>query len=106
MLLALLLKRGTSYNLLLTLLKWNYHGKSTILFGSVAKAYFPEAKVYAIDLMTANWVLPTRQLRSFPCSLEAFNRNVNNGRIIWTLFTIIRDQSFMLNGMNQFQYCS
>ncbi len=71
----------------------SYHGKSTILFGSVVKAYFPEAKIYAVDVHDGKLGAADQGLHSFPPSFEAFKRNISNSGLS-EIIEIIRERSF------------
>jgi glycosyltransferase involved in cell wall biosynthesis len=56
----------------------SYHGKSTVLLGSIAKSLFPKAKVYAIDPHDGRLGDADQGLDYFPPSYEAFKRNINS----------------------------
>ncbi len=68
----------------------SYHGKSTVLFGSVVKEYFPEAKIVAIDPHDGKLGAADRGLQTFPPSLQMFKRNLENAGITDTV-EIIQD---------------
>lgn len=56
----------------------SYHGKSTVLLGSVAKAVTPPAKVCAIDPHNGQLGAADQGLQSFPPSLGHFQKNIGD----------------------------
>jgi glycosyltransferase involved in cell wall biosynthesis len=70
----------------------SYHGKATVLFGSVAKA-FPEANVYAIDTHDGRLGAVDQGLQSYPPSFEAFKRNIENAGLCGVVHAI-KDRSY------------
>jgi glycosyltransferase involved in cell wall biosynthesis len=56
----------------------SYHGKSTVLFGSIIKVFSPQAKVYAIDTHDGKVGAADQGVYKFPPSLESFERNIKN----------------------------
>ena len=73
----------------------SYKGKSTILFGSVVKAYFPAAKVYAIDPHEGMVGAADEGIQSIGPSLEAFRRNISDAGIADAV-ELIRDYSYQV----------
>lgn len=59
----------------------SYHGKSTVLFGSVVKQLFPQAKIYAIDTHDGKLGAEGPGLQTFPPSYEMFKKNIENAGI-------------------------
>ncbi|MBL4674757.1 MAG: class I SAM-dependent methyltransferase [Mucilaginibacter sp.] len=55
----------------------SYQGKSTVLFGSLLKTYFPDARVYAIDPHEGVVSNNDTELGGLPPTLDAFKRNIN-----------------------------
>lgn len=54
----------------------SYHGKSTVLFGSILKEYLSSAKVYAIDTHDGKLGAIDQGLKSFAPSFISFQRNI------------------------------
>lgn len=71
----------------------SYHGKSSVLFGSVAKAYFPQAKVYAIDPHEGVVGAVDQGLQSLPPSLERFKINIENAGLA-DVIELVKDYSY------------
>jgi len=71
----------------------SYQGKSTVLFGSVVKEYFPEAKVYAIDPHEGTVGAEGQGLHTTAPTLEAFNKNIHDAGVA-DLIELINDYSF------------
>ncbi|MEO8414753.1 MAG: glycosyltransferase [Ginsengibacter sp.] len=71
----------------------SYHGKSTIIFGSIIKAMFPEAKLYAIDPHDGRLGDADMGLQQFPPSFDSFKKNIEDADIS-DVVEIIRDNSF------------
>lgn len=71
----------------------SYHGKSTVLFGSVVKAFFPQAKIYAIDTHDGRLGAVDQGLQSFQPSFEIFKRNIENAGLS-EVVEIIKDKSY------------
>jgi glycosyltransferase involved in cell wall biosynthesis len=59
----------------------SYHGKATVLFGSVVKENFPEARIVAIDPHDGKLGAADQGLQTFPPSLDMFKRNIANAAI-------------------------
>lgn len=74
----------------------SYHGKSTVLLGSVVKAYFPAAKVYAIDPHDGTVGAVDQGLQSLPPSLQKFKTNIENAGL-GEVIELIQDYSFHVN---------
>lgn len=71
----------------------SYHGKSTVLFGSVVKKFFHGAKVYAIDPHDGKLGAADQGLKLFPPSFEMFKNNINNEGLS-EVVEIIKDNSY------------
>ncbi|MCB9267667.1 MAG: glycosyltransferase [Lewinellaceae bacterium] len=71
----------------------SYHGKSTILFGSLAKELCPRAKVFAIDPHDGKLGAAGQGLQTFPPSYEKFKANIENAGLA-EFVEIIRDHSY------------
>ena len=56
----------------------SYHGKSTVLLGTVLKALCPDARVYSIDTHDGKLGAADQGLQTFMPSLAALKRNVDN----------------------------
>ena len=54
----------------------SYHGKSTVLFGTILKALAPGGKIHAIDPHDGKQGAVDRGLQTFPPSYEHFRRNL------------------------------
>lgn len=67
----------------------SYQGKSTILLGSVVKAYFPAAKVYAIDPHEGVVGATDQGLQLLPPSLVMFNKNIESAGVSGHIETIV-----------------
>ncbi len=70
----------------------SYHGKSTVLFGSAAKAFLPEAKVYAIDPHDGKLGTAGEGVQYFSPSYEACKQNIASAGLS-DVVEIIRDYS-------------
>jgi predicted O-methyltransferase YrrM len=73
----------------------SYKGKSTVLLGSVVKAYFPSAKVYAIDPHEGMVGAADEGIQSIGPSLESFRRNIADAGIADAV-ELIRDYSYQV----------
>lgn len=71
----------------------SYHGKSTILLGSVVKSYFPSSKVYAIDPHEGIVGATDQGLQSLSPSLFMFNKNISDAGLS-QFIELIKDCSF------------
>lgn len=71
----------------------SYHGKSTVLLGTVAKAISPQAKLYAIDPHNGQLGAVDQGLQSFPPSLASFQKNIQTARLS-NVVELIQDFSF------------
>ena len=70
----------------------SYHGKTTVLFGSIAKAYHPQAKVYSIDPHDGKQGAVDQGLQYFPPSFDMFTNNiVKEG--LWDVVEAIKNKS-------------
>lgn len=54
----------------------SYHGKSTVIFGTIIKELFPGVKIFAIDPHDGKLGAEDQGLKSFPPSLEMFKKNI------------------------------
>jgi glycosyltransferase involved in cell wall biosynthesis len=71
----------------------SYHGKSTVVLGSVVEAYFPEAKVYAIDPHEGVVGAMDQGLEHVPPTLEKFKNNIEKAGLT-NIVTLIQDYSY------------
>jgi glycosyltransferase involved in cell wall biosynthesis len=71
----------------------SFQGKSTVLFGSVIKAYFPDAKVYAIDPHEGIVGDTDRVVEALEPTLNAFTRNIKEQGLTDQV-KLIKDYSF------------
>jgi predicted O-methyltransferase YrrM len=71
----------------------SFQGKSTVLFGSVVKAYFPEAKVYAIDPHEGVVGDADQVIEELAPTLESFTRNIEQQGLT-SQVELIKDYSF------------
>lgn len=71
----------------------SYHGKSTIIFGTIIKHLFPLAKVFAIDLHDGRLGAEDQGLRSFPPSYEIFQKNLSDAGVADRV-EVIKDRSY------------
>ncbi len=71
----------------------SYQGKSTVLLGSVVKAYFPRSKVYAIDPHNGVVGAVGQLIESLSPTLENFKRNIEEAGI-GEVVQLIKDFSF------------
>lgn len=53
-----------------------YHGKSTIIFGSVLKKFSPGSKIHAVDMHDGKLGAIEDGLQQFPPSYESFKKNI------------------------------
>ena len=70
----------------------SYHGKSTVLFGTVVKALCQEARVYSIDAHDGKLGATDKGLQTYKPSLEALKRNISNADLS-AVVDIIKDRS-------------
>src|SRR5690606_26787045 len=56
----------------------SYQGKSTVVLGTVAKAFFPKARVFAIDPHEGMVGASDQAIQQVPPTLEKFKRNIEN----------------------------
>ena len=82
----------------------SYKGKSTVILGSVIRAFFPGSKVYAIDPHEGIVGAEGQDLRVLESSLQMFNYNIANEGLIGVV-ELIKECSFNVNGTNQFLCC-
>ncbi|MBV6441935.1 MAG: glycosyltransferase [Haliscomenobacteraceae bacterium CHB4] len=71
----------------------SYHGKSTVLLGSVAKTVSPGARVCAIDPHNGLLGAADQGLQSFPPSLASFRKNIAEAGLS-DITDVITDYSF------------
>lgn len=56
----------------------SYHGKSTVIFGSVIRAFSPGSKIYAVDLHDGVVGSADDGFATFPASLPSLKRNLED----------------------------
>lgn len=71
----------------------SYHGKSTVLLGSVVKACCPGAKVYAIDTHDGQLGAADQGIQFYPPSFEQFKKNIANAGL-QGIVEPIKDKSY------------
>ena len=71
----------------------SYHGKSTVLLGSIAKEYFDKATVYAIDPHEGNVGAADQGIQTLAPSLEMFNKNISEAGVAESI-KLIKDYSY------------
>lgn len=71
----------------------SFHGKSTVLMGAVARAYFPEARVYAIDPHEGMLGAVDQGIEQVQPSLENFQHNIKRAGLTDTV-VLIKDYSY------------
>jgi glycosyltransferase involved in cell wall biosynthesis len=71
----------------------SYHGKATILIGTVIKKYFPEARIYSIDPHDGLLGDAVKGLQKFPPSYDNFKNNIQNSQLS-NVVTIIKNNSY------------
>lgn len=70
----------------------SYHGKSTVLFGTIMKDYSTEGRVYAIDTHDGKLGAVDQGLITYPPSLDYFKKNIANAEMEGVV-KIIRDKT-------------
>ncbi|MEO8853744.1 MAG: glycosyltransferase [Ginsengibacter sp.] len=70
----------------------SYHGKSTVLFGTIIKAISPGGRIYAIDTHDGKLGAIDKGLQSFPPSFESFKKNLDKENLT-DVVEIIKDHS-------------
>src|SRR5665213_3603909 len=70
----------------------SYHGKSTVLFGTIIKALSPGGRIYAIDTHDGKLGAMDKGLQSFPPSFESFKKNLVKENLTG-LVEVIKDHS-------------
>jgi glycosyltransferase involved in cell wall biosynthesis len=71
----------------------SYHGKSTVLLGTVARTYFPQATVHAIDPHEGVVGAVDQQLEALPPSLNSFRQNMSREGLT-EVIEVIQNYSF------------
>ncbi|WP_086541683.1 glycosyltransferase [Algoriphagus antarcticus] len=74
----------------------SYHGKSTVAIGTVIKALFPSAKVFAIDPHEGIVGATDQGLQKVAPTLEKFNQNIHEAGLEETVI-LIKDYSFNID---------
>lgn len=74
----------------------SYHGKSTVLFGTIIKAFSPRGRLYAIDNHDGKLGAIDKGLQSFPPSFESFKKNLLKENLT-DVVEIIKDHSLNTN---------
>ena len=69
----------------------SYHGKATVLFGSIVRNWCPGARVYAIDMHDGRLGAEDQGLRVYPPSFEQFHKNIASAGLT-DVIEIIRDK--------------
>ena len=59
----------------------SYHGKTTVIFGSLIKAFFPESRIFAIDPHDGKLGAMDQGLKLYPPSFERFRANVQRAGV-------------------------
>lgn len=85
------LKAGTAFPASHFLETGSYHGKSTVLAGTVIRMCFPGVKLYAIDSHDGKLGAMDQGLQSYPPSLEMFKNNIRNAGLA-DIVQIIQDK--------------
>ncbi|MGN6212330.1 glycosyltransferase [Parafilimonas sp.] len=73
-----------------------FHGKSTVLFGSVLKHYSPAGKIFSIDPHDGKQGAEDYTIFTYPSSYNSFKKNIKDAGIM-DLVEIIRDCSLNIN---------
>lgn len=71
----------------------SYQGKATVVLGSVAKAFFPEAKIYSLDHHNGIVGATDKGLGQLPPTLEKFKKNIENAGLA-DMVVLIKDYSY------------
>jgi predicted O-methyltransferase YrrM len=71
----------------------SYHGKSTVILGTIVMKLYPDAGFYAIDPHDGKLGAEDQGLKSFPSSFEIFKKNLEN-KGVSDVVKIIRDYSY------------
>lgn len=71
----------------------SYHGKSSVLFGSVIKKFFADTKVYAIDTHDGKLGAADQGFKSFPPSFDFFKKNIEKEELV-EVTEIIKKNSY------------
>jgi hypothetical protein len=74
----------------------SYQGKSTVVLGSVAKALFPDAKVYAIDPHEGVVGATDQGLQKVPPTLNNFKKNIE-GAGLSDVVVLLKDYSYRVD---------
>jgi hypothetical protein len=70
----------------------SYHGKSTVLFGTIIKNVFTSGKIYAIDPHDGLLGAADQGLQTFPSSYEMFKKNIETAGLT-EVVEVIRSHS-------------
>jgi glycosyltransferase involved in cell wall biosynthesis len=70
----------------------SYHGKSTVLFGTIIQAFQHRAKVFAIDMHDGKLGAIDQGLKSYPASFEMFKKNIASAGLNGVI-EMIRDKA-------------
>ncbi|MDB5145993.1 MAG: glycosyltransferase, partial [Mucilaginibacter sp.] len=71
----------------------SFQGKSTVIFGSVVKAFFPESKVFAIDPHNGIVGATDQLIEELSPTLDAFQNNIQQQELTGVV-ELIKDYSF------------
>lgn len=71
----------------------SYHGKSTVIFGTILKELFPDGKLIAIDTHDGKLGAQDQGLKSFPSSLGILKKNISETGIS-DFVEIIQDKAW------------
>jgi glycosyltransferase involved in cell wall biosynthesis/predicted O-methyltransferase YrrM len=74
----------------------SYQGKSTVVLGSVAKALFPDARIFAIDPHEGVVGATDQGIQKVPPTLEKFKRNIHVAGLAKNV-VLIKDYSFLID---------
>ncbi|MEX2512692.1 MAG: class I SAM-dependent methyltransferase [Cyclobacteriaceae bacterium] len=81
----------------------SFQGKSTVVLGTVAKAYFPEAKVYAIDPHEGMVGASDMGIQHVPPTLEKFKHNIENAGLT-EVVVLMKDYSYNIKWENPISF--
>jgi glycosyltransferase involved in cell wall biosynthesis len=74
----------------------SYQGKATVVLGSVAKAFFPEAKIYSLEHHNGIVGATDKGLEYLSPTLEKFKKNIENAGLV-DMVVLIKDYSYPIS---------